>query len=79
MRAARPTEIRDGSVDAGLICLSAIARPGRPFTQAEIAYACGRTRGWCFMAEQKILKKIRERLRRSLEFSYRDFNQGGNV
>lgn len=64
--------IRDGSIDAGLICLSAMQKPGQIFSCREIAFVCGVSHGFAYQTELRALRKLRERLRRELSLSYSD-------
>lgn len=70
-------QLRDGSIEAGLHCLSMVSKPGQTFTQGEIAQACGCSRTLIYLTEQRALKKIRERLRRELKVSYAEMAEGG--
>lgn len=60
----------DGSVEAGLICLCAWARPGQTVSHRDIAKVCGVSRGLIFLIEKKALRKVREKLRRELKMDY---------
>lgn len=65
--------IADGGIDAGLICLKAAQRPGQKFTHQDIAFVCGCSRTFIFLVEKAALRKIREKLRRSVGLSIEEF------
>ncbi|MEN3329105.1 MAG: hypothetical protein V7638_3912 [Acidobacteriota bacterium] len=63
-RKRQPESITDGSIDAGLILLAEISPPGKQWSQAEIAEACGCSRGQIWSIESRALAKLRKRLER---------------
>jgi len=58
------SEIRDGSIDAGLILLEKVTAPGQTWTQEEIAIACGCSRGYIWFLEKQALQKLRQHFHR---------------
>ncbi len=56
-------EIRDGSIEAGLLCLRAWLAdkpPGYTLTQEEIAFVCGCHRNVIFFLDHNALKHLRK-------------------
>lgn len=51
----------DGSIDAGLLLLEIITRPGETWTQEEIAIACGCSKGYIWLIEKTAMEKMRRR------------------
>lgn len=56
------TEIRDGSVDAGLLVLSLVSPRGVEWTQQEIAFVCGCSAQNIQDIEYRAMRKIRHEL-----------------
>lgn len=64
-RRARPWgRIEDGSIEAGLYLLSLITPRGVTLTQAQIADACGCSRGLIYLIEREALRKLKAALGR---------------
>jgi hypothetical protein len=73
---APESEPRDGTMEAGLYVLAQVARPNQVFTHREIAKACGCSWQNIWLIEKRALRKVRERLRRTMKASYGDFAAG---
>jgi DNA-directed RNA polymerase sigma subunit (sigma70/sigma32) len=58
----QPTELQDGSIDAGLHLLAALTPRGVERTQAEIAFVCGCSMQNIQQIERRALRKIRAAL-----------------
>jgi transcriptional regulator len=51
----------DGSIDAGLLLLAAVTPRGVTWTQEEIAFVCGCSRGYIWLLEKQARAKIRQK------------------
>jgi hypothetical protein len=54
-----PSELEDGSIEAGLYLLSLITPRGVELTQEEIAEACGCSRAMIYLIEKGAMRKLR--------------------
>lgn len=59
-------DLRDGSIDAGLVVLLAVTPRGHTWTQQEIADVCGCARGLIWNIEDRAMKKLKKAYERQL-------------
>lgn len=52
-------ELIDGGVDAGLHLLALVTPRGVEWTQEEIAYVCGCSKGYIYLLEKTAMQKLR--------------------
>ena len=57
---------RDLEIDVGLHVLASHVKPGERVPDRTIGYVCGRSHGWVCMMNRKLMRKVRERLRRAI-------------
>jgi hypothetical protein len=61
-------EVRDGSIEAGLLLLSMVTPRGVELTQTEIAFVCGCSRGLIYLIEKAATRKLRRQ-----EWQFREY------
>ena len=68
---------RQKKIDDALRLLHSATPPGMELTQQEIAQACGCSRSFIDQIEKRAIFKMRDKMRKALGMSWRDFIQEG--
>lgn len=66
MATIEDSQLRDGSIDAGLSVLLELTPRGDGWTQAEIAIVCGCSKGYIYYLERRGMEKLKTRFEDAL-------------